>query len=250
MFVSWSLDSHTQHAILSDNIVDLPLSMIQLDPPQERIARTPPPLLIESRSGTGKTLVLLQHAAFYHRTGDPRPACFITVSPRLRNELEQRYEELIPIHGAGLPKTKFFSFQDFIASILSHLSIGDFIEKDKATFQGFTVARRSHRKLDIEAHLLENEIGGVIMGSVVAAQQGKPLDRLQYQNDKRSNIPNKTQEGHTMRDLVFDEFERYKEWKSTCGKYDIHDAVLRLLRQKSQQLFSSGKHVRKMVRLC
>lgn len=88
------------------------------------------------------------------------------------------------------------------------------------------------------------------MGSVVAAQQGKPLDRLQYQNDKRSNIPNKTQEGHAMRDLVFDEFERYKEWKSTCGKYDIHDAVLRLLRQKSQQLFSSGKHVRKMVRLC
>jgi len=250
MFVSWSLDSHTQHAILSDDIVDLPLSMIQLDPPQERIARSPPPLLIESRSGTGKTLVLLQHAAFYHRTGDPRPACFITVSPRLRNELEQRYEELIPIHGAGLPKTKFFSFQDFIASILSHLSIGDFIEKVRCTFKGFTVARRSHRKLDIEAHLLENEIGGVIMGSVVAAQQGKPLDRLQYQNDKRSNIPNKTQEGHAMRDLVFDEFERYKEWKSTCGKYDIHDAVLRLLRQKSQQLFSSGKHVRKMVRLC
>jgi hypothetical protein len=25
-------------------------------------------------------LVLLQHAAFYHRTGEPRPACFITVS--------------------------------------------------------------------------------------------------------------------------------------------------------------------------
>ena len=49
------------------------------------------------------------------------------------------------------------------------------------------------------------------MGSVVAAQQGKPLDRLQYQNDKRSNIPNKTQEGHAMRDLVCDEFERYKE---------------------------------------
>ena len=33
-------------------------------------------------------LVLLQHAAFYHRTGEPRPACFITVSTRLRNELE------------------------------------------------------------------------------------------------------------------------------------------------------------------
>ena len=82
-------------------------------------------------------------------------------------------------------------------------------------FQGFTVAQQSHRKLDNGAHLLENKIGGVIMGSVVAVQQGIPLNCLQYQNDKRSNIPNKTGECHVMRDLVFDEFEPWKEWKST-----------------------------------
>jgi AAA domain len=57
MFSSWPLDSQLQDAILSDNLENLPLSKIQLDPRQEGIARSPPPLLIESRSGTGKTLV-------------------------------------------------------------------------------------------------------------------------------------------------------------------------------------------------
>jgi len=57
MFSSWLLDSHLQDAILFGKLDDFPLSKIQLDPPQERVARSPPPLLIESRSGTGKTLV-------------------------------------------------------------------------------------------------------------------------------------------------------------------------------------------------
>jgi hypothetical protein len=244
MFVTWPLDSHLQKAILSDKLQDLPLSMIQLDPPQERIARSPPPLLIESRSGTGKTLVLLQHAAFYHRAFDSRPACFITVSPRLRNELEQKYEELAPIHGAGLPKTKFFSFRDFITGLLSHYNILDFEGRDKCTFQGYILSRRSHEKLLMEPHLLENEIGGVIMGSVLAGQMGVALNRERYLVDKRSNIQSKTEEGRKQRNIVFDEYERYKEWKTTGGKYDIHEAVLRLLTEKPEQLFASGKHDR------
>lgn len=185
--------------------------------------------------------VLLQHAAFYSRVTDPRPALFITVSPRLRNELEQKYEELTPIHGAGLPKTKFFSFRDFIVELLSHYNIPDFEERDKCTFQGYIVSRRSHEKLVIEPHLLENEIGGVIMGSVVAAQQGEALSREQYGIDKRSNIANKTEEGRRQRDDVFDEYKRYSDWKNTGRKYDIHDAVLRLLTEDRQQLFASGK---------
>lgn len=242
LFVSWPLDDHLQHAIIFDNLKNLPLSMIQLDPPQERIARAPPPLLIESRSGTGKTLVLLQHAAFYHRVSDSRPACFVTVSPRLRNELEERYQELTPIHGAGLPETKFFSFRDFISGLLSHYNILEFEAKEKCTFQGYIMSRRSHEKTTIEAHLLENEIGGVIMGSVVAAQQCEPLTTAQYIMDKRSNIPNQTQEGREQRDLAYDEYERYSEWKTSAGKYDIHDAVLRILKETPKQLFASGTY--------
>lgn len=136
MFVSWSLDSHTQHAILSDNIVDLPLSMIQLDPPQERIARSPPPLLIESRSGTGKTLVLLQHPAFYHRTGDPRPACFITVSPRLRNELDKDMRTWYQFMALAFPRpnsshsrTSFLVFSPIYQSVI-------LLKKTRPPFRG------------------------------------------------------------------------------------------------------------------
>jgi hypothetical protein len=57
LFASWALDERLKDAILSGQLVDLPLSKIQLDPLQEKVARSPPPLLIESRSGTGKTLV-------------------------------------------------------------------------------------------------------------------------------------------------------------------------------------------------
>jgi hypothetical protein len=67
MFVSSPLNNIVQNAIAAGEIEDLPQSMMQLDPPQERIAGSPPPLLIESRIGPGKMLVLLQHAAFYAR---------------------------------------------------------------------------------------------------------------------------------------------------------------------------------------
>ena len=79
------------------------------------------------------------------------------------------------------------------------------------------------------------------MGSLVAAQQQAALTREQYLADKRSNISNKTDEGRRERELIFDEYERYKEWKRKEGKYDIHDAVIRLQSDDPKQLFCSGK---------
>jgi len=185
--------------------------------------------------------VLLQHAAFYDRLTDPRPALFITVSPRLKNELKQKYEELTPIHGACLPKTIFFSFQDFIADLLKHYQVQDFQGKGSCTFQGYIFLRKSRKEIKLEPHLLENEIGGVILGSVAAARQSRALSRDQYLQDKRSNIPNNNKEGRQCRELVFDEYERYSEWKRTNRKFDIHDVVLCLLKEKQEQLFASGK---------
>ena len=185
---------------------------------------------------------MLQHAAFYNRASDPRPALFITVSPRLRNELEQKYEELTPIHGVGLPKTKFYSFSNFTSELLSYYQILDFKGRVSCTFHGYIHSRRSYEKLTLEPHLLENEIGGVILGSVIAAEQAKALNREQYLTDKRSNIPSRTEEHRKRRDLVFDEYVKYNEWKSSGEKYDIHDVVLRLLAENTQQLFASGKY--------
>jgi hypothetical protein len=187
--------------------------------------------------------VLLQHAAFYDRLSDLRPALFVTVSPRLKNELETKYEELTPIHGVGLPKTKFYAFRGFVQLLLTHLQVNDYDDQTICTFRGYTNSRRSHESLKVEASLVENEIGGVIMGSLIAAVQTKPLNRDQYLSDKRSNIPNTNDESLRQRELVFDEYMRYKNWKTCEKKYDIHDAVLRILMEKPQQIFSSGTHV-------
>jgi hypothetical protein len=245
MFVSWPLNNNLQNAIVAGEIEDLPQSMMQLDPPQERIACSPPPLMIESRSGTGKTLVLLQHAAFYARYNDNRPACFVTVSHRLKNELQKKYDELTPIQGNGLPKTYFFTFRELLLSLLEHMKIPDFENSDLCTFTGYLLSRKSHDKLRIEPQLIENEIGGVITGSLVAAQQGGPLTEDQFLADRRSNISNKTQQGRQSRALVYDEYKRYTKWKLEAGKFDLNDAVLRLLKpgakDRPEQLFSSGK---------
>lgn len=77
LFPSWALDERLRDAILSGKLVDLPLSKIQLDPPQEKVARSPPPLLIESRSGTGKTLVSSSCVKSHSSNTNPsRRCCF------------------------------------------------------------------------------------------------------------------------------------------------------------------------------
>lgn len=184
--------------------------------------------------------MLLQHAAFYDRLADLRPALFITMSPRLKNELESKYEELTPIHGVGLPKTQFYSFQAFLQLLLTHLKVPDYEAKTICTFKGFLKSRRSHERVMVEASLLENEIGGVIMGSLAAGVQMHPLTRDQYLSDKRSNISNTNDEGCKQRQLVFEEYMRYELWKMSEKKYDIHDVILRLLATKPEQSFSSG----------
>lgn len=95
----------------------------------------------------------------------------------------------------------------------------------------------------MDPHLVENEIGGVIMGSVDAAMQGAPLARNQYLDTKRSNISNKTDEGLVQRNLVFDQYERYAEWKRHELKFDRNDVVLRLLQRRIPVIFSAGRNL-------
>ena len=163
------------------------------------------------------------------------------MSPRLRNELEKKYEELTPIYGAGIPRTEFFAYSHFVIKLLSHYRIRDFDSTQICTLHGYLISKKSWKKSVIEPHLLENEIGGVIMGSVIVAQQQKPLTRSQYLTDKRSNIQNKTENGRQLRNFVFDEYEGYSCWKKKSGCHDMNDMVLRLLREERGQLFSAGK---------
>lgn len=99
------------------------------------------------------------------------------------------------------------------------------------------------KKLDVEQNLIENEIGGVILGSLGAALMKEPLTLEQYLSENRSNVPNETEEGLTLRRAIYTEFDRYRKWKIEEAKYDLHDVVLELIRSGvEEELFGSGKY--------
>jgi hypothetical protein len=238
-FAAWAMTNAVQHAIYSGEV--LPSGGVQLDNHQEKVARSRPPLIVESRSGTGKTLVLLQHAAYHADFNDERSACFVTVSSRLCRQLRQKYVEMNRTDNLTLPPILFFSFGELLTRLLEARRIKDFEGKDPCRFLGYVDARRSHEPLKTDPILIENEIGGVITGSLFAAEQRCPLSREHYLSNKRSNIENETEAGRTLRNLVFDEYERYAAWKRETNKFDAHDVVLRLLQTKWDVIFSSGK---------
>jgi hypothetical protein len=238
-FAAWAMTNAVQHALYCGE--DLPSGGVQLDDQQENIAQCRPPLIVESRSGTGKTLVLLQHAAYHADFNDKRSACFVTVSPRLCRQLYLKYDEMNKNENLSLPPTVFFSFKELLTRLLEMGGIKDFEELDPCRFIGYVNARRSHEQIPIDPVLAENEVGGVITGSLDAAEQRGPLSRAQYLENKRSNIENETDGGRSLRNIVFDEYERYSVWKRETKKYDINDVVLRLLQTKWEVIFSSGK---------
>jgi hypothetical protein len=157
----WVMTNTTQAALTHR---ELPRGSIQLDPEQETLVRlSKPPMIIESRSGTGKTLVLLQHAAFHHDKEDVRPTLFVTVSPRLRNELVQQFQAMNEVENFGLTTPNFYTFVGLLDALLIYKRISEFDGKSRCTFLSFFRSKSSHSKSEIEPQLIESEIGGVIL---------------------------------------------------------------------------------------
>jgi Uncharacterized conserved protein (DUF2075) len=176
LFAAWRVTNTTQNIVYDGGV--LPAGSVQLDSFQEKVACSSPPLMIESRSGTGKTLVLLQHAAYHSDLDDRRPACFITVSHRLRNQLEQRYKDIDQMENLRLPPTVFVTFDQLLLELLNMRRISVFTNKTRCTYVGFDGSKTSYERTVVEPHLVENEIGGVISGSLIAATQKAALSRV------------------------------------------------------------------------
>jgi hypothetical protein len=49
LFTSWRVNNNVQNAIVTNGVASLPQGSFLLDPQQEEIAKSPPPLLVESR---------------------------------------------------------------------------------------------------------------------------------------------------------------------------------------------------------
>ena len=251
--VSWAITNDIQGAVLEE-IENLPDGCFVLDPDQEEVVATPPPLLLESRSGTGKTNVLFQHAVCYARNatggaaGGIKPICFVTVSPRLQQELHQRYHEISEIENVVLPSIKFFSLRELLDGLLKMKGL-KMAMSETCSFLEFVseYELKTHNKPSVDLSLAENEIGGVIMGLLDCVSKKLLLTRHQYVNiiDKRSNVPKSDITGKNKRSEIYDIFEQYHKWKAKNYWYDINDIVLKLICKGTDEIFQAGTHQQK-----
>jgi hypothetical protein len=248
--LSWEVTNNLQDAVVDDEIQELPVGLFLLDEYQESIITLSPPLLLESRSGMGKTEILFKHCISYLPSAAASRTCFVTVSPNLCRALQRRYDEVQKFAKAALPRVSFYSFlgsrvhsesgtervKSFIDLLLGIYRIADMSVSSACAFLDFVQERTSHEKLEVDPALVESEIGGVILGSLAAALKGEPLSRAEYLGEIRSNIPNDSADGARTRNLVYDVYEKYRVWKLARDEaYDTNDIILRLIRESAVQ---------------
>lgn len=156
--------SDLQGAIIDDTIENLPEGLFALDHQQQEVVNLQPPLILESRSGTGKTNVLFQHAVAYARklaidyeevngtaTEQAKYLLFVTVSSMLQEELRNRYEEVAKASQSALPEIGFFSLRDLLQYLVDcHAERKRDLSK-ACSFVHYVFARKSHAKIEIES---------------------------------------------------------------------------------------------------
>lgn len=170
-----------------------------------------------------------------------QPILFLTVSARLSRSLAERYREVERLETCTLVPIAFFALSDFLEKLLLTCHIPDFARDARCTFAEYVGSRSSHEKMDCEPSLVENEIGGCILGSLAAALHQRPLTRPEYLEEIRSNISRDTDEGLRLRGLVYNEFTNYRTYKEEHGKHDVDDIVLRLIGEDvKSEIFQSG----------
>ena len=100
-----------------------------------------------------------------------------------------------------MPNFIFFSQVDLLRGLLAALGIDHVNMDDLCGFREYCKERFlvSHTHSVIEEKLTENEIGGVILGSLTAGISKRPLNREEYLEEKRSNVTNETERGENTR---------------------------------------------------
>ena len=147
-----------------------------------------------------------------------------------------------PVFYADVPEFLFFSRTTLFQGLLAALNIHHLDVNNVCSFRQFCNERslKSHTHSAVEESLVENEIGGVILGSLSAGIKQRPLNREEYLEEKRSNIPNKLERDRKTRHEVFTEFEKYQNWKLSHKSHDIDDTVLMILQSSSlAQIFDA-----------
>jgi hypothetical protein len=108
--------------------------------------------------------------------------------------------------------------------------------RSACTFLEHVNSRSAHSELPVDVCEAENEISGVILGSLESAKKFAPLLREEYIESKRSNIDATSQDGLAKRHLVYDAYLGYEKWKVNNGRRDKDDVVLELIQNMSRLL--------------
>lgn len=246
---AWDLNNLIQRAIANNNVTELPNGVFHLDKEQQEIVQTPPPLLIESRSGTGKTNVLFQHALTISRelVQDPTssPIGFVTVSKMLQAQLENMFQGIKALHDTSLHSCVFMSLFDLLDGLAERLNLD--MHTSKATsYKEYNFCKKSHSSISqIDTRLIENEIGGVISGSLKCAHLCRALKLQEYIEDQRSNVGKDHEYDVALRETIYNHYKSYDTWKKDSHRYDVNDMVLEILQKlrsnkiSNTQLFSA-----------
>ena len=156
--------SDLQGAVIDDTIEDLPEGLFALDENQQRVLNLQPPLILDSRSGSGKTNVLFQHAVAYARklatdyeevsgtqTEQAKYLLFVTVSSMLQEELKNRYEEVAKASRRALPEICFFSLRDLLQFLVDRHATRKRELSKACSYMHYFFSRTSHAKIEIES---------------------------------------------------------------------------------------------------
>ena len=74
----------------------------------------------------------------------------------------------------------FLSLNELLSGLLDVANMKDVSLWEGSAFLDYVNTRKSHSRLAVEPSLVENEIGGVIVGSLRAAQAGRALTPAEY----------------------------------------------------------------------
>ncbi len=183
---------------LSVHLLDKPISF---DDAQESIYCLPAPLVVIGSAGSGKTALTLEKLK--HAEGE---VLYVTHSAYLAQSARDLYYANGFEHAGQ--EAVFLSYREFVEAI--HVPLGR--EATWRDFAGwFGRMRQSFR--DIDAHQAFEEIRGVITASAEGLLSREAYRELGI---RQSIFP------ETLRDTVYDLFEKYRAWLAEAQLFDLN----------------------------
>lgn len=123
------------------------------------------------------------------------------------------YTEVKDINHTTIQSCVFMSLSELHDGLVKRMKLQIDVSDMTSFKEEYILKRKSHKSLLIDPTLVENEIGGVILGSLKSAELCRPLKWNEYEVDPRSNITKQSDEGSYTRRQIYEQYQSYDNWK-------------------------------------